>query len=149
VNYIENNGRLHSIDRVYEPEPLAGAMVCYERGIWFDARGEYSRAAFFSEGCGYCDSTCEFGVRVEYRIDEGFGRIRHVDRVFFLTGDYRVTGDFPTELIRFTGVSAADAGLKEAEDFLSGKIDPGLGDIEFPPPQAKQKGNLYRATQDD
>jgi hypothetical protein len=104
VDYLEVQDRSASIKKFYPTEPLDGAMVYSDDlGLWLDARGPKSNWAFGSTGRGegYCDSTCEFGVRVEYTVDEGFGREGKRDSVFFLTGDNKVTGRIPTEYVRF------------------------------------------------
>jgi DNA-directed RNA polymerase subunit RPC12/RpoP len=120
LNFLNKNERLLSVDRVYKPESLNGAMILGSEG-WCDALGEYSGTAFepFGPGRGICVPICRYGVRAEYQIDEGFGRISKRDSVFFLTGDYKVTGYVPTERIRFDGVQSIDAPLKEVKNFFS------------------------------
>ncbi len=122
--YIKKQGRLISIDQFYNPESLVGAVIKIEN-VWFDARGRLSSAAFGPAGSGegYCDYSCKLGVRVEYTVDEGFGRSTQHDRVFFLTELGTVTGFVPTEIIRFeskaVGIHSSDAEQDEAIGFLS------------------------------
>jgi len=41
-------------------------------------------------------------LRVEYRLDEGLGRISYRDETFFLNDDHRVLGFCPTRFVRLT-----------------------------------------------
>jgi hypothetical protein len=126
-DYLNSHERLVEVDRMYQPESIVGAKLLGD-GMWWDAGGEYALLAFepAGPGRGYCDSTCKSCVRVEYRVDEGFGRIEEKDRVFFLTKDGRVTGHVPTSYVRFGNVRTNDADLREAEEFFSGGMDSGL-----------------------
>ncbi|MEX0642949.1 MAG: hypothetical protein WD468_09630 [Pirellulales bacterium] len=127
VNYIKKHDPLLSIDKVYKPEPLRNATIYLSSdNIWFDLTGEYAGISVdskYNPGTGgYCDATCKFGVRVEYKVDEGFDRVGSEDRVFFLKRDYTVTGYAPTDIIRFRGVNTGDGAQKEMRDFLSGQM---------------------------
>lgn len=126
ISYIEKSEPVLSIDRVYKPESLQNAVLHdVANQVWWDAGGEYASMAvnpIINLGTdGYCDSSCKFGVRVEYKVDEGFERVGYEDRVFFLKSDYTVTGYAPTNRVRFHGVLTMDTAHKEAVDFLSGK----------------------------
>ena len=135
LDCVEKHERVLSVDRVYKPESLDGAMV-YGDGFWCDARGEYSFTAFapYGPGKGECNSACKFGVRWEYQIDEGFGRTGNEDCVFFLTSDYKVIGYLPTEMIRFGRVRSIDAQQHDAVKFLSGQAADGLSTPQLPIP---------------